>query len=152
MAHGKTYIKIKWQWKYLYRAVDTTGQTIDFLLTAKRDATAALRFFRKAIRHHGESEIVTIDKSNANKAALGTLNIGKIPEEAIEIRQNKYLNNLIEQDHRNIKQRIRSMLGFKSFRRAQTLLAGIEIIAMLRKGQYIHRKRRHYPQQQYFII
>ncbi|MCW2256091.1 putative transposase [Providencia alcalifaciens] len=64
------------------------------------------------------------------------------PEEAIEIRQNKYLNNLIEQDHRNIKQRIRSMLGFKSFRRAQTLLAGIEIIAMLRKGQYIQPKEK----------
>ncbi|WP_272516429.1 MULTISPECIES: IS6 family transposase [unclassified Providencia] len=136
----ETYIKIKGQWKYLYRAVDTTGQTIDFLLTAKRDAAAALRFFRKAIRHHGEPEIVTIDKSNANKAALSTLNIGKIPEEAIGIRQNKYLNNLIEQDHRNIKRRIRSMLGFKSFRRAQTLLAGIEIVAMLRKGQYIQPK------------
>lgn len=83
---------------------------------------------------------MTIDKSNANKAALSTLNIGKIPEEAIGIRQNKYLNNLIEQDHRNIKRRIRSMLGFKSFRRAQTLLAGIEIVAMLRKGQYIQPK------------
>ncbi|CDL86739.1 IS6 family transposase [Xenorhabdus cabanillasii] len=132
----ETYIKIKGQWKYLYRAVDTGGQTIDFLLTANRDAAAALRFFRKAIRHHGEPEMVTIDKSSANTAALEALNRGKPEEEAIVVRQNKYLNNLIEQDHRNIKRRIRSMLGFKSFRRTQTLLAGIEIVSMLRKGQY----------------
>ncbi len=70
----ETYIKIKGQWKYLYRAVDTTGQTIDFLLTARRDAAAALRFFRKAIRQHGEPEVATIDKSGANIAALATLN------------------------------------------------------------------------------
>ncbi|EDY4933872.1 IS6 family transposase, partial [Salmonella enterica] len=73
----ETYIKIKGQWKYLYRAVDTAGQTIDFLLTAKRDAASALRFFRKAIRYHCEPEVVTIDKSGANTAALATLNMGK---------------------------------------------------------------------------
>ncbi|EFT6062951.1 IS6 family transposase, partial [Salmonella enterica] len=120
----ETYIKIKGQWKYLYRAVDTAGQTIDFLLTAKRDAASALRFFRKAIRYHCEPEVVTIDKSGANTADLATLNMGKPEAETMTIRQSKYLNNLIEQDHRNIKRRIRPMLGFKSFRRAQTLLAG----------------------------
>ncbi|MCG9509833.1 DDE-type integrase/transposase/recombinase, partial [Providencia rettgeri] len=86
--------------------------------------------------------VVTLDKSNANKAAVDTLNIGKSPAESITLRQNKYLNNLIEQDHRNIKRRIRSMLGFKSFRRAQTLLAGIEILSMLRKGQYVQPKEK----------
>ncbi|EBG9081768.1 IS6 family transposase, partial [Salmonella enterica] len=111
----ETYIKIKGQWKYLYRAVDTAGQTIDFLLTAKRDAASALRFFRKAIRYHCEPEVVTIDKSGANTAALATLNMGKPEAETMTIRQSKYLNNLIEQDHRNIKRRIRPMLGFKSF-------------------------------------
>ncbi|EEG4831911.1 IS6 family transposase, partial [Salmonella enterica] len=126
----ETYIKIKGQWKYLYRAVDTAGQTIDFLLTAKRDAASALRFFRKAIRYHCEPEVVTIDKSGANTADLATLNMGKPEAETMTIRQSKYLNNLIEQDHRNIKRRIRPMLGFKSFRRAQTLLAGIELIHM----------------------
>ena len=136
----ETYIKVKGQWKYLYRAVDTSGQTIDFLLTAKRDAAAALRFFRKAIRHQGEPEIVTIDKSGANTAALTTLNADKPEEETITVRQNKYLNNLVEQDHRNIKRRIRLMQGFKSFRRAQTILAGIEMIHMIRKGQYQHSK------------
>ena len=103
---GETYIKIKGEWKYLYRAVDTAGQTIDFLLTTKRDAAAALRFFRKAIRHHDEPEVVTIDKSGANTAALVTLNAGKPDEETITVRQSKYLNNLIEQDHRNISKRI----------------------------------------------
>ncbi|UZM80127.1 IS6 family transposase [Yersinia massiliensis] len=134
----ETYIKIKGQWRYLYRAVDTAGQTIDFLLTAKRDAAAALRFFRKAIRYHNEPEVVTIDKSGANTAALATLNADKAEDETITIRQSKYLNNLIEQDHRNIKRRTRLMTGFKSFRRAQTILAGIELIHMIRKGQYRH--------------
>lgn len=149
----ETYIKIKGQWKYLYRAVDTAGQTIDFLLTAKRDVTAALRFFRKAIRHHGEPEAVTIDKRGANTAALATLNADKPDEEKMTIRQSKYLNNLIEQDHRNIKRRIRQMLGFKSFRRAQTLLAGIEQINMIRKGQYQHRQSEGLsPAEQFYLL
>ena len=89
----ETYIKIKGQWKYLYRSVDTSSQTIDFLLTAKRDAAAALRFFRKAIRHQGEPEVVTIDKSGANTAALATFNVDKPEDETITVRQNKDLNN-----------------------------------------------------------
>ncbi|WP_447888135.1 IS6 family transposase [Serratia fonticola] len=134
----ETYMKVRGQWKYLYRAVDTSGQTIDFLLAAKRDTAAALRFFRKAIRHHGEPEAVTIDKSGANVAALATLNAEKPDEEAITVRQSKYLNNLIEQDHRDIKRRIWPMLGFKSFRRAQTILAGNALSKMIRKRQYQH--------------
>ena len=148
----ETYIKLKGQWKYLYRAVDTSGQTVDFLLTARRDAAAALRFFRKAIHHHGEPEVVTIDKSGANTAALATLNAGKPEEEPITIRQSKYLNNLIEQDHRNIKRRIRPMLGFKSFRRAQTILAGIELVHMIRKGQNQHPAGEHLsPAEQFYL-
>ena len=134
----ETYIRVRGRWKYLYRAVDTGGQTIDFLLTAKRDGAAALRFFRKAIRNHGQPEVVTIDKSGANTAALAALNADKEKGESIGVRQSNYLNNLIEQDHRNIKRRIGLMLGFKSFRRAQTILAGIELINMIRKGQYQH--------------
>ncbi|WP_154236440.1 DDE-type integrase/transposase/recombinase, partial [Yersinia enterocolitica] len=88
--------------------------------------------------HHGEPEVVTIDKSGANTAALMTLNTDKTEDETITIRQSKYLNNLIEQDHRNIKRRTRLMTGFKSFRRAQTILAGIELIHMIRKGQLEH--------------
>ncbi|MGP2471655.1 IS6 family transposase [Yersinia sp. 2540 StPb PI] len=149
----ETYIKVKGQWKYLYRAVDNSGQTIDFLLTAKRDAAAALRFFRKAIRHHDEPEIVTLDKSGGNTAALTTLNADKPEEETITVRQNKYLNNLIEQDHRNIKRRIRLMLGFKLFRWAQTLLVGIELIHMKRKGQYQHPQNEGLsPAEQFYLL
>ncbi|EPF0317356.1 IS6 family transposase [Enterobacter chuandaensis] len=134
----ETYIKVRGQWKYQYRAVDTEGQTIDFLLTAKRDTSAALRFFRKAIRNNDMPKVVTIDKSGTNTAALTTLNVDRPEEERSTIRQSKYLNNLVEQDHRNIKRRIKLMAGFKSFRRAQTILAGIELIHMLRKGQLQH--------------
>ncbi|MGL6011537.1 MAG: IS6 family transposase [Shewanella oncorhynchi] len=149
----ETYIKIKGQWKYLYRAVDTAGQTVDFLLTARRDAAAALRFFRKAIRHHGEPEGVTIDKSGANTGALTILNANKPEEERMTIRQSNYLNNLVEQDHRNIKRRIRPMLGFSSFRRAQTLLAGIELVQMICKGQYQHYARAHLsPAEQFYLL
>lgn len=149
----ETHIKIKCQWKYLYRAVDSAGQTIDFLLTAKCEAAAALRFFRKAIRHHGEPEAVTNDKSGANTAALATLNAGKPDEETMTVRQSKYLNNLVEQDHRNIKRRTRPMLGFKSFRRAQTILAGIELIHMIRKGQFHHpTSDRLSPAEQFYLL
>ncbi|WP_038246172.1 DDE-type integrase/transposase/recombinase, partial [Xenorhabdus bovienii] len=92
--------------------------------------------FRKAIRQHGRPAVVTIDKSGANTAALTLLSAEGEPQQGMEIRQNKYLNNRIEQDHRHVKRRIRPMLGFKSFRRAQTILAGIELVSMLRKGQY----------------
>lgn len=132
-------------------AVDTAGQTIDFLLTARRDASAALRLFRKAIRHHDEPQMVTIDKSGANTAALTVLNADKPGEESITIGQNKYLNNLVEQDHRNIERRTRPMLGFKSFRRAQTILAGIELVNMIRKGQFDHPVVMNYCRLKNFI-
>src|SRR5918999_5710416 len=131
----ETYIRIKGQWYYLYRAVDKTGQTIDFLLTEHRDEAAALRFLTKAIRRHGVPEKITIDGSAANEAAIRSYN-----EEhgtAIEIRQIKYLNNIIEQDHRGVKRVTRPMLGFTSFEAAQSTLMGIELMHMLRKGQLV---------------
>jgi len=129
----ETYIRIKGKWKYLYRAVDKEGDTVDFLLTAKRDRKAAMRFLKKAIKLCGTPDKVNIDKSGANTAALKVYN-----EETgsnIEIRQSKYLNNVVEQDHRNIKRKTRSMLGFKSFYSAARTLAGIELVAMIKKGQ-----------------
>jgi transposase-like protein len=92
----ETTIKIKGPWKYLYRAVDRDGQTIDFLLTAHRDQKAARRFLNKAIRPHGLPDTVTIDKSGAHTAALEALK--EETGHAIEMRQNKYLNNLVEQE------------------------------------------------------
>jgi putative transposase len=129
----ETYIKINGQWRYLYRAVDRDGQTIDFLLTVHRDKAAAIRFFKKAIRQHGLPEKVTIDKSGANTAALEQ--IQKDTGAEIEIRQIKYLNNLVEQDHRAVKRIVRPMLGFKSFGSARTTLQGIELMHMIKKGQ-----------------
>jgi len=131
----ETYIKVNSQWKYLYRAVDKAGQTIDFLLTAHRDKKAALRFFRKALRQHGLPEKVTIDKSGANTAALEALQ--EETGATIEIRQNKYLNNSVEQDHRAVKRIVRPLLGFKSFWSARRTLAGIELMHMLKKGQML---------------
>jgi putative transposase len=129
----ETYIKVKGEWKYLYRAVDKAGQTIDFLLTAHRDKKAAKRFLRKAVRQHGLPDKITIDKSGANRAAIEALK--EETEQGIEIRQNTYLNNLVEQDHRSIKRIIHSMLGFMSFRAASITLRGIELMHMIRKDQ-----------------
>jgi putative transposase len=129
----ETYIRVKGEWRYLYRAVDKEGNTIDFLLRAHRDKTAARRYFEKSIAQNGVPETVTIDKSGANLAALEAINVDR--EMPIRIRQSKYLNNLVEQDHRAIKRRTRPMLGFKTFRCARILLGGIEIMHMIAKGQ-----------------
>jgi putative transposase len=96
----ETYIKVNGACKYLYRAVDKQGQTVSFLLTANSDAAAARRFFERAIRHNTASNIVTMDKSGANQAALEQLN--KERQVPIEIPQVLYLNNIVEQDHRAI--------------------------------------------------
>jgi putative transposase len=129
----ETYVRVKGKWKYLYRAVDKTGATVDFLLTAKRDRKAALRFLRKASGRHGAPAKITIDKSGANTAAIESFNADHDTE--IETRRVKYLNNLVEQDHRVIKRMTRPMLGFKSFWSAAITIAGIEIMHMIRKGQ-----------------
>jgi putative transposase len=131
----ETYIKVKGKWVYLYRAVDKYGDTVDFLLRARRDEQAAKAFFRKAIKFSGHPIKVNIDKSGANKAALKAINVASSEDERIEIRQNKYLNNRIEGDHRFIKKRTRPMLGFKSFRSAARTIAGIELLHMIKKGQ-----------------
>jgi len=129
----ETYIKVNGQWKYLYRAVDKAGKTIDFLLTAKRDKKAAMRFFEKAMKANGIPEKVTMDKSGANKSAVDQIVADK--DIVVEVRQIKYLNNIVEQDHRAVKRNTRPMLGFKSFRAAASVLAGIELMHMIRKGQ-----------------
>jgi putative transposase len=129
----ETYVKVSGDWKYLYRAVDKAGQTVDFLLRAHRDKAAARRYFEKAIDHNGAPETVTMDKSGANLAALQGINAER--ETPIKIRQVKYLNNIVEQDHRAIKRIIKPMMGFKDFRCARIILSGIETMHMIRKGQ-----------------
>jgi transposase-like protein len=129
----ETYVKVRGQWKYLYRAVDKAGNTVDFLLRAHRDKAAARRYFEKAIEQSGEPDTITVDRSGANLAALEALNAGR--STPIKVRQNKYLNNIVEQDHRAIKRIIKPMMGFKDFRCARIILAGIELMHMIRKRQ-----------------
>ena len=129
----ETYIKVSGQWKYLYRAVDRDGDTVDFLLTAKRDLAAARRFLERAINLRDVPEKITIDKSGANTAAIESVKADACVD--IVISQNKYLNNIALQDHRAIKRITRPMLGFKSFWSARIIIAGIETMHMIRKGQ-----------------
>src|SRR6266478_5637268 len=131
----ETYIKVKGEWRYLYRAVDKYGHTIDFLLTEHRDKEAALKFLKKAIRRNGLPVTITIDGSDANAAAIKSYN--EKHGTAISIRQVKYLNNIVEQDHRAVKRVTRPMLGFKSFEAAQDTLVGIELMHMIKKRQMV---------------
>ncbi|WP_429498374.1 IS6 family transposase (plasmid) [Robbsia andropogonis] len=143
----ETYVRIGGEWRYLYRAVDKAGNTVDFLLRARRDKAAAHAYFERAIALNGEPETVTIDKSGSNLAALKAINAKR--EIPIKIRQQKYLNNLVEQDHRAIKRRTRPMMGFKTFRCARIILGGIEIMHMIRKGQMNSGDKALSPAQQF---
>ena len=139
----ETYIKVKGIWTYLYRAVDREGNTIDFMLSEKRDKAAATAFFNKCIDANGLSHTVTMDKSGANKAGIDAINLqlallfmlGGIFYH-IKIRQIKYLNNIVESDHRFIKKITKPMKGFKSFDSAEATISGIELHHMLRKNQH----------------
>ena len=135
----ETYIKVKGEWMYHYRAVDRNGKTLDFMLSGRRDKPAARRFFRRAIGTNGVPDRIVIDKSGANLAGLEAVNVilkftglGK----TIKILQVKYLNNILEQDHRFIKRITGRMLGFKAFHSASATLDGIETAHMIRKGQF----------------
>jgi len=135
----ETYIKIKGRWMYLYRAVDKHGKTLDFMLSKRRNKAAARLFFRGAIKVNGVPERIVIDKSGANLAGLMRINVGLKFSRAyqpIEILRVKYLNNIVEQDHRFIKKITRPTLGFKAFHSATATLAGIEVAHMIRKQQF----------------
>jgi len=133
----ETHIKVKKEWKYLYRAIDSKGNTLDFMLSAKRDAKAAKRFFIKVLNggHTDVPRIINVDKNAAYPPALKELKAaGALPEET-QLRQVKYLNNLIEQDHRFIKRRTNPGLGFGSFNTARRTIQGYEAMNSIRKGQ-----------------
>jgi IS6 family transposase len=133
----ETYIKIKGVWKYLYRAVDSQGNTLDFMLSAKRDGKAAVRFFRKVLKsqHTQTPRVMNVDKNAAYPVAMKILKDDEALAAETELRQVKYLNNLVEQDHRNIKRITKPMMGFKSFNSARRTLSGIEAMNLIRKGQ-----------------
>jgi transposase, IS6 family len=133
----ETYIKVKGQWVYQSRAVDSAGNTLDFRLSAKRDAEAAQAFFEKTLGapHTVQPRVITVDKNAAYPKAVETLKAFQHLAPDCELRQVKYLNNLIEQDHRFIKRRTRPGLGFFAFDTAQRTLSGYETMNMIRKGQ-----------------
>ena len=138
----ETYIKVRGRWMYLYRAIDSAGDTVDFFFGEYRDLIAAKRFIRKALQRHGGPGRIVVDGSQTNREAIIVCDSesrlrhpSRRPLKAIRVRQSQYLNNRIEQDHRRIKCRVRSMLGFKS---TATILAGIEMVHMMRKRQARH--------------
>ena len=133
----ETYVKVKKVWMYLYRAVDSQGNTLEFLLSPTRDAQAAKRFFMKALAapHTSAPRVITVDKNPTYPKAYKELKAEGIMPDACELRQSKYLNNLVEQDHRFIKRLVKLGMGFFSFKSARHTLQGYEAMNMLRKGQ-----------------
>src|SRR5258705_9150466 len=132
----ETYIKVRGQWVYLYRAVDKEGRTVDFLLSERRDVAAAKRFFSRATRQHGAPRVITLDGYAASHRAVAELKAAGTLARRVRIRSCQYLNNVIEQDHRRIKQRIRPMLGFKRFETASVTIQGIELAEKIKKQQF----------------
>jgi transposase-like protein len=116
--------------------VDKQGRTVDFLLSERRDATAAKRFFSKTMKKHGTPRVITLDAYAASHRAIAELkSVGTIARR-VGIRSSKYLSNVVEQDHRSIKQRIRPMLGFKRFDTARITIRGIELAEKIRNQQF----------------
>jgi transposase-like protein len=132
----ETYIRVRGMWTYLYRAVDRQGLTVDFLLSEHRDISAAKRFFTRAIERHGTPETITLDGYPATHAAVAELKKSGVLRPLAKVRTSKCLNNLVEQDHRRVKQRIYPMLGFKKFANASITIGGIELAQKIRKGQF----------------
>jgi transposase-like protein len=130
-------VKIRGEWRYLYRAVDRAGKTVDFRLSARRDVTAAKAFFKKAIKSQGRvPQTITLDGYAAPHRAVREMKTEGLLPKNTKLRSSKYLNKLIEQDHRNIKSRVNVMLGFKRFRNAAIVIAGIELMHRIRKEQF----------------
>jgi transposase-like protein len=132
----ETYLKIRGQWVYLYRAVDKAGRTVDFLLSRRRDMSAAKRFFSRATKQHGAPRVITLDGYAASHRAVAQLKTSGILPRRVQVRSCKYLNNVIEQDHRRIKQRVRPMLGFKRFETTAVTIRGIELAEKIKKQQF----------------
>jgi transposase-like protein len=138
----ETYIKVRGQWKYLYRVIDSNGDTVEFWFSERRNLAAAKRFLSQALKRHGRPERIVIDGSQTNREAIISCDTtDRLQDRSrqklrpIRIRQSRYLNNRIEQDHRAIKRRVRPMLGFKAIHSARAILGGIEMVHMMRKGQ-----------------
>jgi putative transposase len=132
----ETYIRVRGRWTYLYRAVDRQGLTVDFLLSERRDIAAAKLFFTQAIKQHGPPQRITLDGYPATHAALSELKAEEVLPQQTMVRTSKYLNDLVEQDHRRVKRRVYPMLGFKRFANATVTISGVELVHRIREGQF----------------
>ena len=133
----ETYVRVAGKWNYIYRAVDSTGATIDFLLSATRDAGAAKRFFQRALSSpgHPRPRVINVDGNPSYPRVIAELKRTGELGRRWHCRPVRYLNNIVEQDHRSIKRRVRASQGFRAFDSAWRTLQGIETIYMIRKGQ-----------------
>jgi transposase, IS6 family len=133
----ETYVRIAGEWTYLYRAVDSAGDTIDFLLSPNRDAPAAKRFFQKALRslNHPRPRVINVDGNPSYPKVITELRRSGELGRRCRCRPIRYLNNIVEQDHRTVKRRVRASQGFRSFESAWRTIQGIETMHMIRKGQ-----------------
>jgi transposase-like protein len=132
----ETYIKVRGRWTYLYHAVDKHGLTVDFRLNEDRDIAAAERFFTRAIEQHGAPDNITLEGDPATHAAIAELKESGVLRPQAKVRTSKYLNHLVEQEHRRVKQRTYPMLGCKKFANAAVTISGIELVDKIRKGQF----------------
>lgn len=133
----ETYVRVGKEWKYLYRAVDSAGCTIEFMLSAKQDVSAAKRFFKKLMRadHRRLPFSISVDKHASYPDAFTASQAEKVLPFDCHLRRTKYLTNIVEQDHRFIRRRWRAMQVFRTFHTAAAKIEGIESMHMLRKGQ-----------------
>ena len=132
----ETYIKVRGQWVYLYRAVDKAGQTVDFFLSRNRDVNAAKSFLRNAVKNTRIPTRIMLDAYAASHRAVREMKADRELPPRVQVRSSQYLNNLVEQDHRRVKQRVRPMLGFKRFDNAAVTISGIELAEKIKKGQF----------------
>src|SRR6516165_7631170 len=132
----ETYIKVRGSWAYLYRAVDKAGRTVDFFLSRNRDVNAAKTFLRNAMKTRRPPIKITLDAYAASHRAVREMKETGELSRRVKVRSSQYLNNLVEQDHRRIKQRIRPMLGFQRFDHAAVTISGIELAEQIKKGQF----------------
>jgi transposase-like protein len=155
----ETYIKVRGRWMYLYRAIDSNDDTVEFWFSERRNLAAAKRFLRKALKRHGRPERIVIDGSQTNREAILLCDAeSRLQDRSrrtlkpIRIRQSQYLNNRIEQDHRAVTRRVRPMLGFKSADSTRIILGGIELIRMMRKQQAEYACRQQLPLAEQFHL
>ena len=149
----ETYVKVKGKWMYLYRAVDSTGQTLDFLLNQTRSTRAAKRFFRKVLGrpHIAAPRVINVDKNPTYIGAVRDLKQDNLLPKRCKRRPSQYMNNIIEQDHRFMKRKIKPGLGFFSYLTAWRTIRGYEAMHMIRKGQIAGAGKGNIQAQNQFI-